>query len=185
MSSYWAAVGVILVPLGAGFKYLVWDFFHKVQSLDEQYSTRIAETHAAIHERKFLPIIASIYESVAARKAILPAASASTVEILTELSLNAKVKEAVLIVSEKITLDRSYRWARILSIWVAVPWFCCIVLFVVLFLRHYDAQIGVRSLWTPPLLLATSLFGGVGCFTLTLYRWALNRFIRLLGANPL
>lgn len=72
MSPYWAAVAVILAPLGATLKYLVWDFFHKVQSLDAQYSTRIAEAHAAIHDRKFLPIIASIYDGIAARKVILP-----------------------------------------------------------------------------------------------------------------
>ena len=125
MSPYWAAVAVILVPLGAVLKYLVWDFFHKVQSLDAQYSTRIAEAHAAIHDRKFLPIIASIYDAIAARKVVLPAASVSTIEILTELSIDVKVTEAIAVVSERVALDGAYRRARALSIWVAVPWLFC------------------------------------------------------------
>jgi len=107
MGSYWAAVGVLLVPLGATLKYLVWDFFFKVQSLDEQYSTRIAETHAAMHERRFLPIIASIYDSVASRRDILP--GFSTIEILSEVSIDAKVREAIVVISDRVALDRAYR----------------------------------------------------------------------------
>jgi hypothetical protein len=184
MSPYWAAVAVMLVPLGAVFKYLVWDFFHKVQSLDAQYSTRIAEAHAAIHHRKFLPIIASIYDAIATRRVFL-AASASTVEILTELSIDVKVTEAIAVVSEKVALDGAYRRARALSTWVAVPWLLSVGLFVFLFLGHYDAQVGIKSLWIPVLAVPTVLSGGLGCCTLTLYRLALNNFIRLLGTNPL
>jgi len=185
MSPYWAAVAVILAPLGAALKYLVWDFFHKVQSLDAQYSTRIAEAHAAIHDRKFLPIIASIHDAIAARKIILPAVSGSTVEILTELSIDVKVTEAIAVVSERVALDGAYRRARALSIWVAVPWLLSVGLFAFLFLGHYDAQVGIKSLWIPALAVPTVLSGGLGCCTLTLYRLALNNFIRLLGTNPL
>lgn len=185
MSPYWAAAAVILVPLGTVLKYLVWDFFHKVQSLDAQYSTRIAEAHAAIHDRKFLPIIASIYDAIAARKVVLPAASASTIEILTELSIDVKVREAITVVSERVALDRAYRRARALSIWVAAPWLLSVVLFAVLFLRDYDAQVGIKSLWSPVLAVPTVLSVGLGCCTFTLYRLALNNFIRLLGSNPL
>lgn len=185
MSSYWAAVGVFLGLVGAAFHYLVWDFFHKVPSLDQQYSSRIAEAHAAIHERNFLPIVANIYDLIASRKAVLPAASASTIEVLTELSIDAEVREAIGVIMQRGALDRAFRSARALSIWVAIPWLACIVLSVILFFGHYDAQTGIKSLWVPVLLVPTILSGGIGCCTLTLYRLALNRFIRLLGGNPL
>lgn len=185
MSPYWAAVAVIIVPLGAVLKYMVWDFFHKWQSLDAEYSTRIAEAHAAIHERKFLPIMASIYDSIASRKAVLPAQSAATVEILTELSIDAKTREAIGVISERIDLDRAYRWARVLSIWVAIPWLVSAALFAVLFVRCYDTQVGIKAVWVPALAVPIIVSGGLGCCALTLYRLALNRFIRLLGENPL
>ncbi len=184
MSSYWAAVGVILVPLGAVLYYLVWNFLMNAQSLDEKYSTRIDEARDAIHDRKFVPIIASICDSVVAQKEILK--TAPTVELLTQYSIRTRLRgEAVMVISERIALERSYEWAHRVSFWVAVPWLAFTILFAVLFVGHYDAQTGIKSLWVPSLAVPTIASAVVGCTTLGLYLMVLNRFLRLLRANPL
>jgi len=187
MNFPWAAVGVIvslLGLLGAVFRYMVWDYLHMVASLDEKYATSIAEAHAAMHERKFLPIIAAIFDSAEARKAILPAFS--TAEILTEVSLDSRVREAITVISERIMLDRSYRWAQKLSIWVAISWLVVIVLVVIYsinLISHYLD--GVKVIWVPSWLVPGIVCVAFACCTFALYRLALNKFIRLLRANPL
>jgi hypothetical protein len=184
MSSYGVAA-VVVVLLSAVLKYLVWDFFNKVQSLDTQYSARIAEAHAAIHDRKFLPIIADLYDAIAARRAVLPSGSAPTGEILTELAVDASVRQAIDVISERIALDRAYGLACKTSLWVAVPWLGSAALFGILFFWHYNEKAGMKSLWILWLLMPMALLVGIGCLTLVLYRLALNKFIRMLGANPL
>jgi hypothetical protein len=185
MSAYAVLVGgVIVATVSAVLKYFVWDFFNKVQSLDKEYAASIAETHAAIHERRFLPIISAVCDAVAARQAILPAAS--TPEILTELSIDAKVREAVNVISDRIALDRSYRLAQKRSIWVAFSWLAVdasVVATITITVLRYFA--GTKSIWVPSLLILTVLCVAVGFCLLMLYRSALNKFIRLLRTNPI
>ena len=185
MSGYGVLVGgVIVAVVSAILKYIVWDFFNKVQSLDKEYATSIAETHAALHERKFLPIIAAIYDAVAAREAILPAASA--LEILTELPIDARVREAIAVISERIALDRSYRLAQKRSIWVATSWLAVVALVIgmsiVTAFRYFA---GSQSIWVSSLFIPTIMCVAVGFWMLILYRSALNRFIRLMRTNPI
>lgn len=176
--------GAIIAVVSAILKYFVWDFFNKVQSLDKEYATSIAETHAAMHERKILPIIAAIYDAMAAREAILPAASA--LEILTELPIDARVREVIAVISERIALDRSYRLAQKRSIWVATSWLAVVALVIgvsiVIVFRYFA---GTKSIWVPSLFIPTILCVTVGLWMLILYRSALNKFIRLLRTNPI
>jgi hypothetical protein len=108
------------------------------------------------------------------------------VELLNEFSISTRLRgELVTVISERIALDRSFEWARRLSPWVAIPWLASIILFVVLFWEYYDVQMGIKSLWVPSLAVLTIASAVVGCTTFGLYLLALNRFLRLLRANPL
>jgi hypothetical protein len=192
MSSYWTAVGLFLGLVYGLTRYLVWDFLWMRKALNKEYSGKIARAHLAIHDRKFLPVIASICASVAGQMKYLDKgvkgsirAEEWIIEILTEDTIGARFREAFLAFTERIALDRSYWWACHLSIWVALTWCGIIGFFVGFFFRHFDAQTGVQSLWTPLPGLRAMLLVALGASTLGLYRWALHRFIRLLEANPL
>jgi len=101
MGSYLAAVGVILTLIGTAFWRLVWNFLFDAPH--EKYSTKIGEARDVIYERKFLPIIASICDSVVIRKDILR--TAETVELLNEFSISTRLRgELVSVVSERIAL---------------------------------------------------------------------------------
>jgi hypothetical protein len=178
MSSYWAAVGVALGLEGAAFKYFVWDFFFGKQSLEE-YSLNVDEAHNAIYERKFLPKIVSVCDSVVWRKGYL--STAETVEILNEFSISVLLREEIVsAVSEKIALDRSYEWAHRLRICVAGPWAACIILSCVLFFGYFDVRTGIKSLWYPLWAVPTIVAAGIGILGLCLYILARCKLVGLV-----
>jgi hypothetical protein len=183
MSSYLEAMGLLVVVGGGAFKYFVWDFFHMPQTLDERFSARLAEAHAAIHQQKFLPAMVDIYELIASRKALVPPASA--IEILTELPIDRKVRETVSAVSERIELDRSYQRAARLCPWVAYPWLISILSFVGLFLARFHAGGDVKDHVLTILFAAAVLSVVTGAGAFCIFVGTRNRLLRLLGANRL
>lgn len=167
MSSYWAAAGVVLGLEGAAFKYLVWDFIFGKQSL-EHYWQSVEEAHNAIHERKFLPIIVAVCDSVVSRKGILP--TAETVEILTEFAISVQLREEVVkVLRERVALNQIYGQVRVLSFCVAVPWSACILLSCLVFFKDFDVRAGIKSLWAPHMAVAAFLAGCIGFLGLCLY----------------
>lgn len=167
MSSYWAAVGVIVGLESAAFKYLVWDFIFGRQSL-EHYWQIVEEAQNAIHERRLLAIIVGVCDSVVSRKSILP--TAETIEILSEFSISVQLREELVkVLSQRVTLGRVYGHARVLSFCVAVPWAACISLSSLLFFKYFDVRGGVKSLWDPHLVVATGFAGCVGFLGLCVY----------------
>jgi hypothetical protein len=191
MSSYWTSVTVFLGLVYGLCKYFVWDFLWMRKALNRDYSAKINRAHLVIHDRKFLPVIAGIYESVADRMKLsgegVPRSTHSewVIGILTEDSIGTRFREAFVAFTERVDLDRSYWWACHLSIWVAITWCGLIACVVSFFFRHFDAQVGIQSLWAPLPGLSTMLLVALGALPLGLYWWALHKFIGHLEANPL
>jgi hypothetical protein len=178
MGSYWAAAGVVIGVEGATLKYLVWDFLFGKQSLEE-YWQNVEDAQNAIHERKFLPIIVSVCDSVVVRKGML--STAETIEILNEFSISARLREDALnIVSDRIALDRSYVWSRMLSFCVAIPCAVFVFLSCLLFFGNFDAQTGVRSIFCSHLVIPTVVIACIGFIGLCLYILARCTLVRLV-----
>lgn len=177
----WAALGVLLVPAGACFKYFVWDFFQKPETLHLRYSTAIAEAHATIHERRFLPTLVRIYDQVDARKKLLSAASAT--DILMELPIDVEVREAMAAVSERSSLDRTFQRALGACRWVAVSWLIVICTSLALFFVYHYAVADWKPTYTWWLIVVFAGASLTGATGLGLHwRW-LDRFLRILRAN--
>ncbi len=176
-----AALGMLLVPAGAGLKYLVLDFFQKPETLYQQFSTAITEAHATIHERRFLPTLVRIYDQVDARKKLLPVALA--MEILMELPIDAEVREAMAAVSERSSLDRAFQRALGVCRWVAVSWLIAICASSALFFVSHYAVTGWKPVysWCLIVLIAGASLTGMTSFGLFL-RWR-DRLLRILKAN--
>ncbi len=192
MSSYWPGVTVFLGLVYALSRKLVWRFLWMRKELNKDYSEKLARAHAAIHDRKFLPVIASIYDSVAEQmKLSAGGVQKSThtewvIGILTEDSIRARFRDAFRAYHERIALDEYYTWLCHLSICVAVAWLVVIACGTAYFFLHFDVRSGVlASLWAPlPGLRATFVLAP-GALTLGLFWWTLHRFCGLLEANPL
>jgi hypothetical protein len=134
---YWAQLTIVLAPLGAAFKYLVWDFLHKPETMHTQFSAQMAEAQAAIHERKFLPPVIRLCDQVTARKAFLPKeANVPTIQILTELSLDAEVRLAMTALTERLSLEGAYDRAVSSCNLVALPCLLLIVLSLAAFFGY-------------------------------------------------
>lgn len=180
-AAYWSALGIMIVPIGAAMKYLVWDFLHMPQTMHDRFSSSKAEAQASIHAQKFLPVMVSIYEAVSDRKAFLPAAS--TIEVLSELAINADIRKAASVVTERIELDRWYERAIRLSKWVSAPWLLAVFSSLSIFFVYHHVDGGLKGtlLW---ILAGASIVSGViGGTALGLFLNARNRLIELIGAN--
>src|SRR6267142_2181024 len=180
-AGYWTALGILLVPVSAGFKYLVWDFLQMPDTLHSRYSTAVTEAHATIHERRFLPTLVQIHDQVTARKELLKAAS--TTDILMELPIDAQVREAMAAVSERNSLDRTFGRAAWLCPWVAISWLFVICSSVVLFFVIHHAPPSWKTICTRGLTLTIVTASLAGMIFFGLFLRARNRLIRLLGGN--
>jgi hypothetical protein len=180
-TGYWAALGIILVPAGAGLKYLVWDFLQMPDTLHSRFSTALTEAHATIHERRFLPTLVQIYDQVAARKMLLPAAS--TTDILVELPIDAQVREAMAVVSERALLDRTFQRAIGPCPWVGISWLIVICASIILFFVDRHSASGWKTTWGWGLICAIAIASLAGMTSFGLFLMARNRLIRILGAN--
>lgn len=170
----------MIVPVGAILKYLVWDFFNMPQTLHNHFSVQLVEAQASIHEQKFLPTLADISDLVSARKALVPAAS--TIEILNELPIDARVRQAITALSERIELDRFYQRTLYLSSWVAISWLIVIISSLTLFFLYFHSPVGTHRFSVSLLvgvIVLSSLAGGVA---LVLFLKARNNLVRILGA---
>ncbi len=184
MGSFWAIVGLLLVPWGAALKYLVWNFFINVpQKLEEQFSPGLAEARASIHERKILPVLVQIVETVESRKRLV--ATASTAELLSELVTDARVKDVLAAVSEGAELDRLLQRACDLCPWVALPWLCFVVLSALVVAAHFQIPLYIRGVLLPFVLLATLVSFLLGAAVFGLFVRTKNKLLRLLAANRL
>lgn len=151
------------------------------RTLHKDFSTEIAEARASIHERRFLPILADINDQVNSRRLLVP--TVTTLEILTELSIDARVKEAIEALSERVKLDRSYKRTVGLCWWVALPWLVSVISSLMLFYVYFHSSVGVRyslinSLWG---VLIVSVL--VGSLTLFLFLKSRNTLVWIIGAN--
>jgi hypothetical protein len=177
----WTALGMLLVPAGAGLKYLVWDFFQKPETLYLQFSTAMTEAHASIHERQFLPTLVKIHDQVTARKELLKAAS--TTDILMELPIDAQVREAMAAVSARNSLDRTFQRALGACRWVAVSWLIVICTSLALFFVNHHAVTGWKPVYTWWLIVVIAGASLTGTTSFGLYlRWR-DRLLRILRAN--
>jgi hypothetical protein len=160
---------------------MVWDFFNKPETLHLQFSTAIAEAHATIHERRFLPTLVRIYDQVDARKKLLSAASA--IEILMELPIDVDVREAMAAVSERSSLDRAFHQALAACPWVAVSWLIVICSSLALFVVSHYAVPGWKPIyaWWLIAVITGTLLSGATSFGLYL-RWR-DKLLRILRAN--
>jgi len=180
-AAYWTALGIVLLPAGAGLKYLVWDFFQMPETLHSRFSTAVTEAHAAIHERRFLPTLVQIHDHVTARKELLKAAS--TTDILMELPIDAQVREAMAAVSERNSLDRAFGRAAWTCPWVAISWLIVICSSLTLFFVIHHAVPGWKTVYKWGLILAIVTASMAGIVFFGLFLRARNRLIRLLGGN--
>ncbi|MGA7218542.1 MAG: hypothetical protein WBX38_09515 [Candidatus Sulfotelmatobacter sp.] len=173
----------MVAPVGALLKYLVWDFLNMPQTMHEKHSGDIAEAQAAIHERKFLPSLVSIDELLASRRSLLP--SASLIEILTELPLDSKVKEAMAALSERLEMNQSYEKAAGACHWVAGSWLIVTLCSVGMFFVHYHMAGALKAglMLILQLLLAVSI--GAGVVALGKFHRAQNLLTRKLRSNRL
>ena len=183
VNAHWAWLGIMIAPVGAFLKYFVWDFFNMPQTLHEKHSSGIAEAQAAIHEKKFLPALVSIDELLVSRRSLLP--RASLIEILTELPLDSKVKEAMAALSERLEIDQSYDKAARSCPWVAASGLICTASSVGIFIVHYHASGILKTGLTTALRLLIATSAVVCGVTLVKFRQAQNRLTRQLRANRL
>lgn len=184
-SSYLIALGILLVPVGAAIKYLVWGFFNMPQTLHNLYSAEIKEAQALIHELIFLPLMAEITDAVIERKKLPQAAS--SLEILNEpgIYVRVRVREASKALSERFALDRSLQGLQGLCPWVATSWLIATISCVALFFVYHHSPIMVRDILNTILLgmiILSVLAGGVLLF---IYFRARNNLIRILGDSRL
>jgi hypothetical protein len=180
-SAYLAALGILLVPAGAGLKYLVLDFYQMPETLHSRFSTAMTEAHATMHERRFLPTLVQIYDQVVARKTLWTAAS--TMDILVELPIDAQVREAMAAVSERNLLDRTFQRAVGSCPWVATSSLIVICTSLALFFVNHHAVTSWKLVYTWWLIvvIAGAFLTGATSFGLFI-RWQ-NRLVRILGAN--
>ena len=180
-TAYWTALGILLVPAGAGLKYLVWDFFQMPDTLHSRFSTVITEAHATIHERRFLPTLVQIHDQVTARKELLK--TSSTTDILMELPIDAQVREAMSAVAERALLDRTFQRAMAPCSWVAISWLIVICASITLFFVNHHSVSGWKTAYAWGLIFAIAIASFAGMTSLGLFLMARNRLIRILGAN--
>lgn len=153
------------------------------QTLHEKHSSGIAEAQAAIHERKFLPAFVSIDEQLANRRSLVP--GASVIEILTELPIDTKVKEAMVALSERLEIDQSYDKAARSCPWVAASWLVLAMSSVGMFFVHYHVSGILKVGLTASLWLLMGISAVIGSIAFAKFHRAQNRLTRLLRANRL
>jgi hypothetical protein len=178
-----AGLAILVTVLGGFLKYLVWDFFNMPQTLHERYFSDLSAAQTAIHQNRFLPPIVEIFDSVETRKKFVPAAT--TMEILVELPIDAKIREAraALLVGDK--LDRSYQKAMQLCPWIAVPWLVFVLCSGGSFWAHFYGPIQYRWYFTRALIALGTSALVIGIITLGWFSRERRQFVQLLGRNRL
>ncbi len=178
-SYYWPVLTILLGIVGTIFKLLVWGFwFNKRETLNDRLSPEIAKTQDSIHERKLLPKLADIIDTVIARKKLWQAGP--TITVLNEISIDVRVRDVIIVVSEKFALDRSFEGLHGLCKWVATSWLIAIISCVVLFFVYHHVPVEARICWIKFLLVVLTFAFLVGVIVLFLFSRAYNKLNRIL-----